>query len=163
GIGLLFLVGRDVDAFAASVENLRLVFLGVDLDFVVVGRLFDADFRDNLHRLTGGLHAVHSGGTDADALLAAALAGSVELPAVEQLAKDKRDLLLDDARAVVLYADFVTVRAGRFDVDPNLGQDAGLFAGIERVVDGFFDRREERFARVVEAQQMAVLGEELAD
>ena len=33
------LAGRNVDAFAAAVEDLRLVPLGVDLDFVVVGRL----------------------------------------------------------------------------------------------------------------------------
>ena len=53
--------------------------------------------------------------------------------------------------------------AGRFDVDPDLRQDAGLFAGVERVVDRFLDRGEQRLARVVEAQQVAVLGEELAD
>ena len=35
--------GRDVDPFAAAVENLRLVLLGVDLDFVVVGRLLGVD------------------------------------------------------------------------------------------------------------------------
>ena len=53
--------------------------------------------------------------------------------------------------------------AGRFDVDPDLGQDAGFFAGVERVVDRFLDGGQQRLARIVEAQQMAVLGEELAD
>ena len=49
------------------------------------------------------------------------------------------------------------------DVDPDLGQDAGLFAGVERVVDGFLDRGQQGLARIVEAEQVAVLGEELAD
>ena len=50
-----------------------------------------------------------------------------------------------------------------FDVDPDLGQDAGLFAGVERVVDRFLDGGQQGLARIVEAQQVAVLGEELAD
>ena len=87
----------------------------------------------------------------------------MKLRAVEQLAEDQRDLLLEDAGAVVLDADFEAVGAGLLDVDPNLGQDAGLFAGVERVVDRFLDRGEQRLARIVEAQQVAVLGEELAD
>ena len=158
-----FVARRNVDAFALAVENLRLVPLGVDLDFEVVGRLLLADLRDDLHRLAGRQHAVHAGRADADALLPAALPQAVELRAVEQLAEDQRDLLFDDAGAVVLHADFEAVGAGRLDVDPNLGQDAGLFAGVERVVDRFLDRRQQRLPRIVEAQQVAVLGEELAD
>ena len=50
-----------------------------------------------------------------------------------------------------------------FDVDPDLGQDAGLFAGVERVVDRLLDRGQQGLAGIVEAQQVAVLGEELAD
>ena len=137
--------------------------LRVDLNFVVVGRLVGADLRDDLHRLAGRLHAVHAGRADADALLPAALPQAVKLRAVQQLAEDERDLLLDDAGAVVLHADLEAVVAGRFDVDPDLGQDAGLLAGVERIVDGFLDRGEQRLPRIVEAQQVAVLGEELAD
>ena len=95
-------------------------------------------------------------------MLPAALPQAVELRAVEQLAEDQRDLLLDDAGAVVLDADLEAVGAGLLDVDPDLGQDAGLFAGVERVVDRFLHRGEQRLARIVEAQQVAVLGEELA-
>ena len=72
--------------------------------------------RDDLHRLAGREHAVHAGGADADALLAAAHPQAVELRAVEQLAEDQRNLLLDDARAVVLHADLEAIGAGRFDV-----------------------------------------------
>ena len=53
--------------------------------------------------------------------------------------------------------------SGLLDVDPDLGQDAGLLAGVERVVDRLLDRGQQRLARVVEAEQVAVLGEELAD
>ncbi len=53
--------------------------------------------------------------------------------------------------------------AGDFNLDDDFRQDAGLLAGVERVVDGFLDAGEQRLARVVEAQQMAVLGEELGD
>ena len=48
-------------------------------------------------------------------------------------------------------------------MDPDFGQDAGLFAGVERVVDRLLDGGQQGLARVVEAQQVAVLGEELAD
>ena len=87
----------------------------------------------------------------------------MEFRAVEQLAEDQRDLLFENARAVVLHADFEAVRAGGLDMDPNLGQDAGLFASVERIVDRFLDGGEQGFARVVEAEQMPVLGKKLAD
>ena len=121
------------------------------------------DLRHDLDRLAGGQQAVHAGGADADALLAAAHPQAVELRAVEQLAEDQRDLLLEDAGAVVLHADLEAVLAGALDVDPDFGQDAGLFAGVQGVVDRLLDGGQQGLAGVVEAQQVAVLGEELAD
>ena len=106
---------------------------------------------------------MHSGGADADALLAAAHPHAVELRAVEQLAEDQRDLLFDDARPVVLHADLVAVLADALDVDPDFGQDAGLFAGVQGVVDGLLDGGQQGLARVVETQQVPILGEKLAD
>ena len=156
-------VGRNLDALAPAVENLGQVPLGVDLDFVVMGRIALRDLRHDLDRLAGGQQAVHAGGADADALLAAAHPQAVELRAVEQLAEDQGDLLLEDARPVVLHADLEAVRADALDVDPDFGQDAGLFAGVQGVVDGLLDGGQQGLARVVEAQQVAVLGEELAD
>ena len=118
--------------------------------------------------------AVHRGRADADALLAARLLQPVELRAVEELAEDLRDLRLHDARAVVF--DATTKRpspcelavlefASRRGLGPrwDLGEDAGFLAGVERVVDRLLDGGEERLGRVVEAEQVAVLGEELGD
>src|SRR3989338_7067455 len=45
--------------------------------------------------------------------------------------------------------------------DDALREDARFLGGVERVVDGFLDAGEERLSRVVEAEQVAVLGEEL--
>ena len=113
--------GRNVVAFAAAVEDLGQVSLGVDLDFVVMRRLARGNLGDDLYRLARGEHAVHASGADADALLAAAHAQAVELRAVEQLAEDQGDLFLEDAGAVVLDADLETVRPGLFDVHPDFG------------------------------------------
>jgi hypothetical protein len=87
----------------------------------------------------------------------------VELAAVEQLAEHFPDLLDDDAGPVVLDRDAEAVLARLDDLDGDLGQDAGLLAGVERVVDRLLDRRQQRLERGVEPEQVAVLGEELAD
>jgi hypothetical protein len=62
-----------------------------------------------------------------------------------------------------LHADFVFVFTDGFDMNPDFGQDSAFFAGIEGVIDGFFDGGEQGFAWVIEAEQMSVLGEKLAD
>ena len=134
-------VGRNLDALAPAVENLGQVPLGVDLDFVVMGRIALGDLRHDLDRLAGGQQAVHAGRADADALLPAAHPHAVELRAVEQLAEDQGDLLLEDAGPVVLHAHLVAVRPDALDVDPDFGQDAGLLAGVQGVVDRLLDGR----------------------
>ena len=100
----------------------------------------------------------------------------VELGAVEQLAEDLRNLGLDDSRAVVLdHHQEAPLALGQLgitlagferevvDLDRQLGKDAGLLAGVEGVVHGFLDRGEQRLGGIVEAQQVAVLREELGD
>jgi hypothetical protein len=52
---------------------------------------------------------------------------------------------------------------GNFQLDHDLGQDARFFAGIERVIHRFLDASQQRFARIVETEQMAVLGEKLGN
>jgi hypothetical protein len=158
------LARRNVDAGPLAVEDFRLVGLGVDPQLGVVGRVPGVDPRDDLHRLAGGEHAIHAGRRDADALLAAAHPQPVKLGTVEQLAEDQGDLLGDDARAVVLDAHPVAGAAlpHLLDPHPDLGKDARLFAGVERVVHRLLDAREQRLARRVEAEQVPVLGEELA-
>ena len=91
------------------------------------------------------------------------LGPSVKLRTVEQFSKDQRDLLLNNARPIVLHADLEAVVPGRFDDDPNFRNDARLFAGVERVIDGFLNGREQRLSGIVESEQMPVLRKELAD
>ena len=159
------LAGRDVDSLPLAVQDLGLIGLGVDPQFVVVGGMLGVDLGDDLHRLAGGEHAIHARRRDADALLAAAHPEAMKLGTVEELAEDQRNLLADDARTVVLDAHPEPRPAlpDLLDPHPDLREDARLLAGVERVVDRLLDAREQRLARGVEAEQVAVLGEELAD
>ena len=155
---------RHVPLDRLLLEDLRLVLGGVDDDLVVVSRLLGRDAGGDADRLAGGQVAVHAGRADADALLASAHLQPVELAAVEQLAEDAGYLLPDDARAVVRHRDAEALLAGGLlDGDGDIGQDAGLFAGVEGVVHGLLDGGQQGAARVVEPEQVAVLGEELAD
>ena len=82
---------------------------------------------------------------------------------IEELAENQRDLFLDDAGAVVLNANLVTICTGRFEMHPQLGDDAAFLAGIEGVIHGLLHSREQRLSGVVESKQMPVLRKELAD
>src|SRR5208282_2112086 len=161
-IAASLVVGLDDNSFAFAVENLRPVALGVDLQLVVMRVRSLGDLRHDLHRPAGGQHAVHARSTDADALLAAAHPHAMELRAIKELAENQGNLLTQDAGAAVLHADLEAVFSHTLDMDPDFRQDARLFAGVQGVVDGLFDGREEGFARIVESQQMAVLGKKLA-
>ena len=154
---------KTAKIFAVSVEDVGLVRLRVHPDFVIVNRLLPGSFRRHFDGLSGRQLAVHSGGGDADALLTATHSETVKLRAVQQFAEDQRNLLFDDARSVVLDADLVPILAGLFDMHPDFRQDTGLFAGIDGIIDGFFDCGEEGFAWVIESEQMPVLLEELTD
>ena len=59
--------------------------------------------------------------------------------------------------------DFVFIFSDGFDLYPDFREDACFFAGIEGVIDGFFDGGEQGFSRVIEAEHVPVFGEELAD
>src|SRR6266581_2185138 len=155
--------GGNVFAVPLAVDDLRQVPLGVDLNFEVVGRLFGGRYGDDLDRLAGGEHSIHARRTDADSLLATAHAQPVEVRPVEQFAEDQRNLFLDDSGAVILHADLEAIDARGFDVHPDFRDDPGFFARIERVVDSFFYRCKQRLARIVESQQVSILGEKLAD
>ena len=160
-IATALVVGLDDHAFALAVEDLRAVALGVDLQLVVMCVRALGDLRHDLHRLAGREQAIHAGGADADALLAAAHPHAVELGTVQELAENQGNLLAEDTRSVVLHTDLEAVLAKAFDMHPNLRQDAGLFTGVQRVVNGFLDGGQEGLARIVEPQQMAVLGKKL--
>ena len=142
----------------------RGVLLGIDGDAEQVGRLALARARDDLHRAAGGELPVHARGGDADALLSALLLEPVEFRAVEQLAEDLGDLLLDDAGAVVLHAT-----RKRFSDRPprSRSRDRAGCPLPRRHRASCPPLRGPRSAapsvRIVEAQQVAVLGEELGD
>jgi hypothetical protein len=149
--------------------HLRPVGLGVHRQLDVVGIFLGAGTGVNHHRLAGGDQAIHPGGADADSLLSAAHLQAVKFAAEEQPPEDIFDLLADDARAVVDDGDAISRRFGCrrairlqiLDDDCQIWQYTGVFAGVQRVVDGFLDAGEQRLARVVKAEQMAIFGEKL--
>jgi hypothetical protein len=168
-------------------DDVGLVVLRVDAELDLERGPALARLARDEHGLAGRELAVEARGADADALLAARLLQPMELGAVEELGEDLGDLCLDDSGPVVFDDD---AKAGRgpgsdrglrfaglaalagglqrrgrrlADLDEEIRQDARLFAGVERVVDGLFHRRQQRLRGVVEAEQVAVLGEELAD
>ena len=77
------------------------------------------DAAQNAHRAGCRQLAIHPGGRDSHALLTARLTQLVKLRTVEQLAEDARDLLLDDARTVVLDGDekAIVAKVRHFDAD----------------------------------------------
>jgi hypothetical protein len=165
-------MGLPVDLLV--LEDPRLVLLGVDGHLEVVGRGPGPGARGDLHRLACRELRVHAGGGNADALLATAHAQPVELGAVEQFGEDRRDLVAHDAGAVVDDGDAeARGLAGRgrrravaghdLHLDHDVGQDPRLLGGVEGIVDRFFDAGEEGLARIVEAEEVAILGEELRD
>jgi hypothetical protein len=146
-------------------EDHRLVALEVHAQLVVVRRL-------GFERAAGDLDgfgrrdlAVHAGRRDPDALLAAAHPQAVELGAVQEFPEDAGDLGLHDSGPIVAHRkDIMVLCVLHFpDFDPDSRQDAGFLAGVQRIVDGFLDRRQERFAGIVEPQHVPVLGEEVRD
>jgi hypothetical protein len=82
---------------------------------------------------------------------------------IEQFSEDEGDLLFDNARPVVLDTDFVPVGTRSFDMNPDLGNNARFLASVEGIVDSLFNRRKQSFSRIIEAKQVPVLREKLAD
>jgi hypothetical protein len=155
-----------------ALEDPGLVLLGVDLDLEVVGGGPRAGARGDLHRLAGGELGVHARRRNSDSLLPTAHPQPVELGSVEELGEDRRNLLADDAGTVVGDDDaeagglarrwrWRPVGRRHLQRDVDVGQDPRFLSRVERVVDGFLDAGKERFSRIVEAEQVAVLGEEL--
>ena len=93
----------------------------------------------------GGQLTVHDHAGDADALLAARLANGVEAGSEQQLPEHLLDASFWNPRPVVFglkFDDvFLVVYFG--DLHAYVGQDASLFAGVQRIVNGFFDGRDE--------------------
>src|SRR5262249_33072977 len=128
---LPFFTGWNVFAVTCAVDNFRRIPPCVDLDFEVVRRLFGRSHRNDLHRFARSQHPVHARSTDTDSLLSSTHPQSMKFRTIEQSSEDERDLLLANARPVVLDADFVAIRTGSFDMDPDFGNDARLLASVE--------------------------------
>jgi len=142
-------------------DDVRLISFCVDaqIDFERGSTL--SRFRRDGDGFSGGELRVQTGGADADSLLPAAHFQSMEFRSVEELRKDFWNLRFDDARTVVLDHDAKTIFGELDDLDDEVGQNSRLFASVERVVDSFFDGREQSLCRIVEAEEMPVLREEL--
>ncbi len=147
---------RLVDAY------LRFVRVRVHDELEVLGLGLSLRSGGDLRGLAGGQLRVQDGRGDADALLAAGLFAGVEPGAIEELPEDLGELFLGDAGPVVLDDEAVVV-AGLLDLDVDVGEDAGLLAGVERVVDGLLDGRDQRPGLGVEPEHVLVLLEELGD
>ena len=144
-------------------EYLGLVRLDADPELEPVRGLVRArPGRDHGRQARRQLGVEH-GRRDPDPLLTPALPDLVEARAVEELAEDVRDVLGDDPRAVVLDRDPEGLGTGPTDLDLDVGEDLGLLAGVERVVDGLLDRGDHPADGRVEAEQVLVLLEELRD
>src|SRR5207247_8235651 len=99
--------------------------------------------RSDPDRLPGRELSVHARGRDPDSLLPPRLTKRVKLRAIEELTEDPRNLGLDDARAVVLN-DHAVAGLGDFgNDDQEVGKNARFLTGVEGVVHGFLDGREE--------------------
>ena len=85
----------------------------------------------------------------------------MKLRAIEKFAEDFRNLRLDDAGAVVFDRDPETILGQLTNLNAQFGENACLFARIERVVHALAPRGEQGLLFVVKAEQVTVLDEEL--
>src|SRR5215469_3687125 len=128
---LTFFPSGNVFAVTFAVDNLRHVPPRVDLDFEVMRRLLWRSHGNDLHGFARGQHPVHARSADPDSLLSSTHPQSMEFRTIEQFSEDERDLFFDNARPVVLDTDFVATGTRRFDMNPDLGNNACFLAGVE--------------------------------
>ncbi|MPM98395.1 hypothetical protein SDC9_145581 [bioreactor metagenome] len=102
----------------------------------------------------------HYGGGYADALLSSGLSEGMESGSVEKPSEYIRHHLLDDPGTVVLYHHPVFVILKPLHSDENVRKYVRFLAGVEGIVNGFFDAHEKGFGFRVESQDMLVLLEE---
>lgn len=88
----------------------------------------------------------------------------MKLAAVEQPAEHVWHLRLHDAWTIVLdgHRELVILTIKSFYRHLQVRQDAAFFARVETIVDGLLHGGEQCLARAVKAEQVAILGEELA-
>ena len=103
--------------------------------------------------------AVHHDASDPDALLTSGLADGVEARTEQQLTEHLLDAALWNAGTVVLGLQFddVLLVVDLRDLDANLRKNTGLFASVQRVVNGFFDGGDEGTGEGVKSEEVLVL------
>ena len=144
-------------------DDLRRVLARVDLDFVIMSRLFGPGARCDRDRFPGGQQSVHAGCRNPDALLSPGLLQRVKLRSIEQLPEDLGDLRFDNSGAVVFNGDSKAIFGQLLDLDFQHGQNSRFLAGVQRIVDRFLDGRQKRLLRIVESEKMAVFAEKFGN
>ena len=149
GFGLLF------------VDDLGTVAGGINLYLVVVPPGARTSARGDADGFARGQQTVHPRRRYPDALLTARHPQVMKLRTVKQLAEDGGNLRLQNPRTVIGDRDAKTVVRQLSDDDLDVGKDAGFLARVKSVIDTLLDGRQKRLARVIEAEKVTVLGEEL--
>src|SRR5215813_11611239 len=123
--------GWNVFAVTLAVDNFRHVPPRIDLDFEVMRGLPWRSHGNDLHRFSRSQHPIHARSTDADPLLSSTHPQSMKFRTIKQFSEDERDLFFDNARPVVLDTDFVPIGSRRFDMNPDLRNNARFLASVE--------------------------------
>src|SRR2546426_1096801 len=138
-------------------ENLRLVLLGIDLDFEVVGGRPRTRAGDDLHGLAGRELSIHAGRRDTHALLASAHAQPMELGPIQELREYRWNLLADDSGAIVRDGDPEAARLARTarwlpgrdrpHLDHHVSEGPGFLASVDGGVDWLLYASDTRLAQ----------------
>ena len=115
-------------------DNLRLVLLGVNEKVEDVSRLLFLYFRYDVGRSGGSEVRIQHGGGDANSLLPAGLTVRVESGAIKETREDVGNFPAEDSWPVVGDCNAQAVLALLRYLGCYLREEAGILAGIERVM-----------------------------
>jgi hypothetical protein len=87
----------------------------------------------------------------------------VELTAVKKAGKNVWNLSFNDSRSVVAYHYLEFAVGYLLDAYKEVRKYMGFFAGIQSVVNSFFDGGQQGLSGIVEAEQVAVFSEKFTD
>ena len=144
-----------------------LVVLDVDFDGAADGFAHACGFRNDARAGRARQLRPSRGGGDPNPLLAARTATAPEFRGSQVLAENLRHIVCVDSRAVVLDPDQDLIgvlqgaRALFFDRNPDLGQNPVVLAGVQRVIDRFFERSQNGLGGRRETDLLEVLGKVL--
>ena len=96
-------------------------------------------------------------------MLPPGLLQGVEFRSIEKFSENFGNLRFDDPGTVVLDRNAETVFRQLPDLNLESGQNSRFFAGVQRIVDCFFDGGQKRLLRIIKSQQVAVLAEKFGN